>query len=102
MTSSTATARRPSMSVRNPGLRSALGESLGESLGEGVTDPVTDQAANVAAIAGNLLDERARDVAELRVAGQEHRLHTGEVTVHEGHRQLVGEVGATPQALDDR
>ena len=50
---------------------------------------------------GDLLDQRAGDVGELGVAGQEHRLDAGEVAVHQRHRQLVGEVGAAAQALDD-
>jgi hypothetical protein len=41
-------------------------------------------------------------VLEPGVTGQEDGLHTREVPVHQGHGELVGEVGATPQSLDDR
>ena len=44
--------------------------------------------------AADLLHQAARHVLERRVAGQEHGLEPRQVPIHQGHRQLVGEVGA--------
>ena len=73
----------------------------GEPVEQPGQDDVRDEPGHVAAVRGDLLDQAARDVLEPRVAGQEDRLQAREVPVHEGHRQLVGEVGARAQPLDD-
>ena len=59
------------------------------------------EAGHVAAPARDLLHQRARDVLEGRVAGQEEGLDAGEVAVHQRHRPLVGDVGGAAHALDD-
>jgi len=52
--------------------------------------------------AATSLNQRARDVTKAGVTRQEDRLHSGQVAVHQGHGQLVGEVGVAAQPLDDR
>src|SRR5690606_32737159 len=55
----------------------------------------------VAVVAGDVLDEGGGDVGEGAVPDDEHRLDTGQVPVHQGHRVLGVEVRAAAQPLDD-
>ena len=72
-----------------------------EALEKRAVNGLGNHAGDVSPERGHLLDERARQVIHAGVSRQEQRLETRERTVHRGHRQLVAEVGLTPQALDD-
>ncbi|MCO5561366.1 hypothetical protein L7F22_014987 [Adiantum nelumboides] len=61
-----------------------------------------EERGDVAAAAGDLLDQRARHVDLTGRAGQEQRLDPGQVPVHVRHRELVVVVRRPAQALDHR
>ena len=73
-----------------------------EGGGEGGGDVGRDKVGDVAAVAGDLFDERGAGVAELLMGHDEERLDPGlQVAVHERHVELKLEVGEGAQAADN-
>src|SRR5690606_11114030 len=81
--------------------RSSRSSRVGEGVTQRLGDGGRDEAGDVAVVAGDVLDEGGGDVGEGAVPDDEHRLDTGQVPVHQGHRVLGVEVRAAAQPLDD-
>src|SRR5881409_3296502 len=75
------------------------GSARWELLAQPLLDDGRHHAGHRGAEAGHFLDEARRDVRVPLVRHEEHRLHGGaQLAVHEGHGELVLEVGHGPDA----